>query len=182
MGKTSSIKKRASARFEIARIRNRFAHDAAASKKRDGKAPGQDPDRCSAPVYPQGFQLTLTLGLRYDFIGPFSESQGRFVAFDPDRMTTVSIPGFHAGDNTAITGGFVQASNARKPLPGVAQIQPSLVSPNKKDFAPRVGFVWQPDSNSTCVMVRGGYGIYFDRANSRLLNNQILDFPYYTLA
>ena len=31
-------------------------------------------------------------------------------------------------------------------------------------------------------MVRGGYGIYFDRANSRLLNNQILDFPYYTLA
>ena len=31
-------------------------------------------------------------------------------------------------------------------------------------------------------MVRGGYGIYYDRANSRLLNNQLLNFPYYTLA
>ncbi|MGA7402266.1 MAG: hypothetical protein WBW38_19775, partial [Candidatus Sulfotelmatobacter sp.] len=30
--------------------------------------------------------------------------------------------------------------------------------------------------------MRGGYGVYYDRANSRLLNNQILDFPYYTLA
>jgi hypothetical protein len=127
-------------------------------------------------------RLTLTLGLRYDFFGPFSDSQGRFVAFDPARMTTATIPGFPAGDNTAITGGFVQASNAKTPLPGVAQIQPSLVSPNKKDFAPRVGFVWQPVPNSTRLMVRGGYGIYFDRENSRLLNNQILDFPYYTLA
>jgi Carboxypeptidase regulatory-like domain/TonB-dependent Receptor Plug Domain/TonB dependent receptor len=127
-------------------------------------------------------QLTLTLGLRYDFFGPFSDSQGRFVAFDPARLTTATIPGFPAGDNTAITGGFVQASNAKTPLPGVAQIQPSLVSPNKEDFAPRIGFVFQPDPNSTRVMVRGGFGIYFDRPNSRLLNNQILDFPYYTLA
>ena len=127
-------------------------------------------------------QFTLTLGLRYDFFGPFSDSQGRFVAFDPARMTTATIPGFPAGDNTAITGGFVQASNAKTPLPGVTEIQPSLVAPNDADFAPRVGFVWQPLPNSTRVMVRGGYGIYFDRANSRLLNNQILDFPYYTLA
>lgn len=127
-------------------------------------------------------RFTLSLGLRYDFFGPFSDSQGRFVAFDPARMTTAAIPGFPVGDNTAITGGFVQASNAKTPLPGVTEVQPSLVSPNKSDFAPRVGFVWQPYPNSTHVMVRGGYGIYFDRANSRLLNNQILDFPYYTLA
>lgn len=127
-------------------------------------------------------RLTLSLGLRYDFYGPFTDSQGRFVAFDPDRLTTATIPGFPAGDNVAITGGFVQASNAKKPLPGVAEVQPSLAAPDKADFAPRVGFVWQLLPNSTRVMVRGGYGIYFDRSNSRLLNNQILDFPYYTLA
>lgn len=127
-------------------------------------------------------RLTLSLGLRYDFYGPFIDSQGRFVAFDPSRLTTATIPGFPAGDNVAVTGGFVQAANAKTPLPGVPEVQSSLVSPDKANFAPRVGFVWQPLPHSTRVMVRGGYGIYFDRSNSRLLNNQILDFPYYTLA
>lgn len=127
-------------------------------------------------------QLTLTLGLRYDFFGPFTEAEGRLVSFDPSRMTTATIPGFPAGDNVAITSGFVQASNAKTPLPGVAEVQPSLVAPQHENFAPRVGFVWLPMPNSTRFMVRGGYGIYFDRSNARLLNNQVLDFPYYTLA
>lgn len=126
--------------------------------------------------------LTLTLGARYDLFGPFTEAQGRFVSFDPARAKTLTIPGFPAGDNTAITGGFVQASNAKTALPGVTPVQSSLVSPDNKNIAPRVGFVWLPRSNSTQLMVRGGYGLYFDRTNARLLNNQILDFPYYTLA
>jgi len=127
-------------------------------------------------------QLTLTLGLRYDFFGEFTEAQGRFVGFDPERLTTLTIPGFPAGDNTAITGGFVQASNAKTPLPGVPLVSPGLVPSVKKDFAPRIGFAWQPLPNSKRLVVRGGYGLYYDRANSRLLNNQLLNFPYYTLA
>ncbi len=125
-------------------------------------------------------RLTVTLGLRYDFFGPFTEAKGRFVGFDPARITTVPIPAAFGG-GVAITGGFVQASNATTPLPGVPEVQPSLVPSNKTNFAPRVGFSWQPRSDNRLV-VRGGYGIYYDRANSRLLNNQILDFPYYTLA
>jgi len=126
-------------------------------------------------------RLTLTLGVRYDFFGPFTEAQGRFVGFDPTRITTLPIPALFGG-GVAITGGFVQASNAKNPLPGVPEVQPSLVPPDKNNFAPRIGFAWQPLSNSKRLVVRGGYGVFYDRANSRLLNNQILDFPYYTLA
>ena len=122
-------------------------------------------------------QLTLTLGVRYDYFSPFIESRGRFVGFDPDRVTTVQVPGLGA----VVTGGFVQAANASNPLPGVPLVQSSLVSPDKNNFAPRIGFSWQPRSDNRLVF-RGGYGVYYDRANSRLLNNQILDFPYYTLA
>jgi len=122
-------------------------------------------------------RLTLTLGVRYDYFGPFTESKGRFVGFDPTRVTTVQVPGLGA----VVTGGFVQASNAANPLPLVPEVQPSLVAPDKNNFAPRIGFAWQPRSDNRLV-VRGGYGVYYDRANSRLLNNQILDFPYYTLA
>ena len=127
-------------------------------------------------------RLTVTLGLRYDYFGPFTEADGRFVGFDPSRLTTAAIPGFPAGDNTAITGGFVQAGNATNPLPGVPNVRDSLVPPDFKDFAPRFGFAWQPLASSNRFVVRGGYGIYYDRANSRLLNNQLLNFPYYTLA
>jgi len=125
-------------------------------------------------------RLTLTLGVRYDFFGPFTEAEGRFIGFDPTQITTVPIPALYGG-GLAITGGFVQASNAKNPLPRIPLVQPSLVPSDKNNFAPRIGFSWQPRSDNRLV-VRGGYGVYYDRANSRLLNNQILDFPYYTLA
>lgn len=127
-------------------------------------------------------RLTVTVGLRYDYFGPFNESQGRFVGFDPNRLETAVIPGFPAGDNLAITGGFVQAANARNPLPGVPEIHSSLVPPDKNNFSPRLGFAWQPLNNGGRFVVRGGYGVYYDRANSRLVNNQLLNFPYFTLA
>jgi hypothetical protein len=42
-------------------------------------------------------RLTLTLGVRYDFFGPFTEADGRFVGFDPTRITTVPIPAAFGG-------------------------------------------------------------------------------------
>jgi hypothetical protein len=127
-------------------------------------------------------RFTLTLGLRYDYFGAFTEAEGRFVGFDPTKVQTTPLPAPFPAGSVAITGGFVQASNAKNPVAGIPLGQDSLVPPDKNNFAPRIGFAWQPLSSTKRFVVRGGYGVYYDRANSRLLNNQLLNFPYYTLA
>ncbi len=76
----------------------------------------------------------------------------------------------------------MQASNAKNPIPwnpDCATVsgflrQEQLCAPNRLCLA--------TVASRHRLVVRGGYGIYYDRANSRLLNNQILNFPYYTLA
>ena len=123
-------------------------------------------------------RLSLNLGLRYEYYGPFYETDGRFVGFDPALATTTSIP----GGGVALTGGYVQAGNAKTPLPGIPLVRKSLVAPDKNNFAPRIGFAFQPFVNTDRLVVRGGYGVYYDRPNARLLLNQLLNFPYHTLA
>ncbi len=116
--------------------------------------------------------LTLNVGLRYDYYGPFFDTKGRFVTFDD------SVPG--AG-RAGTFNGFFQADNAENPIPGIPTLRKSLVDPDRNNFAPRIGFAWRPFESNRFV-VRGGYGLFYDRINSRAANNQGLSFPYYTLA
>jgi len=133
-------------------------------------------------------RLTVNLGLRYDYFGPAYEIHGHFVGFDPSRATTVPLPatdvplGCGIGVSTCgsvVTGGFVQAGNGN--LPGFAKIQNGLVNPNRKNFAPRVGFAYQLKESGTTVL-RGGYGVFYDRPNFRLYNSQLFNMPYEMLA
>jgi len=86
-------------------------------------------------------KLSLNLGLRYDFITPALEAQNRQANFDPS------------------TGQLVNAKDGSLADRG-------LVEPDKNNFAPRVGIVYQV---SDSMVLRGGYGIFynlFDRIGS----------------
>ncbi len=116
-------------------------------------------------------RLTFNFGLRYDYYGPFYDTQGRFVTYDPS---------IQAAGQLGTLNGFFQADNARTPIPGIPQIDRSLIPSDKNNFAPRIGFALRPfDSNK--FVLRGGFGIYYDRGNARSANNQGLSFPYYTI-
>ena len=116
-------------------------------------------------------RLTLNMGLRFDYYGPFYEKDGRFVAFDPVRAQMTPA--------RTLSSGFVQAGNGN--LPGLPKLTDGLVESDKNNFGPRVGFAYKPFANSDKFVVRGGYGLYYDRANSRLLNSQVFNSPYYTM-
>ncbi len=86
-------------------------------------------------------KLSVNLGLRYDYMTPPYEANNRMANFDP------------------ATGTLIQASD------GSIEDR-ALVNPDKNNFAPRVGFVYQL---SDSMIVRGGYGIFynmFDRIGS----------------
>ena len=78
-------------------------------------------------------QLTLNLGMRYDFATPALNGKNQMANFDPDAGALV-----FAGDSGLKTR--------------------SLVDPNYTNFGPRVGIAWSPDQKT---VVRGGYGIYY---------------------
>jgi hypothetical protein len=79
--------------------------------------------------------LTLTLGLRYEYIGTPYEIYDRISTFDLS------------------TGTIVPAGTAGWPR--------SLRETDKDNFAPRFGLAWRPFGNNRTV-IRAGYGIFFN--------------------
>ena len=118
-------------------------------------------------------RLTLNLGLRYDFYGLPVEEQGRLVNFLPDQAVIGTTANPAGSPN-----GFVQAENGN--LPNVPKVEKTLVPSDKNNFSPRIGFAYVLDENGKMV-VRGGYGIYYDRISTRFANTQLFNFPYFGL-
>lgn len=87
-------------------------------------------------------KLSLNLGLRYDFITPALEASNAQTNFDP-----------------AGTGDLVFATDGSLEERG-------LVEPDRDNFAPRIGIVYQLNEKT---VLRGGYGVFynlFDRVGS----------------
>jgi hypothetical protein len=110
--------------------------------------------------------LTLNLGLRVSRFGGVSETQGQLANFNPAV--------FLANHSTAC----LPAAPCTSPDDGLTLLHGNeTLNPDVWNAAPRVGFSWKPPAVRSMV-VRGGYGMYYDRFSTRIANLQVLSYPY----
>ncbi len=105
--------------------------------------------------------LSLNAGVRWEYGSPITEEYNRLVNLD-------ITPGYAAAAP-------VVASNPVGPLTG-AHYPNSLVQPDRRGIQPRVGIAWHPMAGSSMV-VRAGYGIYYDSSVYQTISLQMGQQP-----
>ena len=102
--------------------------------------------------------LTLNLGLRYEYVSPFSEINNLIANLLITSLTPSSI-------------------NVARVVPGSAGVPASLVRPDREGFAPRVGIAWKPFAKT---VVRAGYGINYNTSAYSTIVQQLAFQPPFT--
>ncbi len=99
-------------------------------------------------------RFSLIFGLRWDYASPVTELYNRLVNLElgPAFSTIAAV---QAG-----AGGYPDA----------------LINPDRANFSPRIGFAWRPSTKGSLV-VRGGYGIYYNTSVYNLIAANMAQQP-----
>ncbi|MGD0787614.1 MAG: TonB-dependent receptor [Terracidiphilus sp.] len=117
-------------------------------------------------------RLTLNAGLRYEIFGPPVEIHGLLASFDPS-IAVGQVPA--AG---SLSGYTLPANYAGPVLAGVTKTSTaSLWSTDFHDVSPRLGFALQLTQRPV-ILLRGGYGIYYDRPSGGFAESQLGQQPF----
>jgi hypothetical protein len=82
-------------------------------------------------------RLTINLGMRYDYFGPYKQAD--------DRIVNITQNGY-------IVGNLFD--------PKTSPYGRSLIRPDRNNFGPRIGFAYRPGFINDMV-IRAGYGVYY---------------------
>ncbi|MGD1211547.1 MAG: TonB-dependent receptor [Candidatus Acidiferrales bacterium] len=106
--------------------------------------------------------LSLTFGLRYDYHGGLTEKDGRLYNFNPALYSFNETTGqINLDPKGNPENGFIVAGN--NPFFPSKGVSASTLTGRQWGFAPRLGVAWSPKKFNSKVVVRAGWGMYYDR-------------------
>lgn len=100
--------------------------------------------------------LTLNLGLRWEYNAPATDKYNHLATFDPNFPNTTPLP-------------YLRISTSDTP---------NIYDSSHKEFAPRIGFAYTPFGPKT--VIRGGYGLFWDIKLLNVILNSNLTAPFLT--
>ena len=114
-------------------------------------------------------RLTINLGLRWDYRTVPYETRNRMAWRNLDYAPGgLLVADQRLVDEGIVDGAYYQFAGRRSPE-----------NPDRfKVFAPRVGFAWRPFGDR--MVIRGGYGVFFDSAEGREIDGAADVYPYVT--
>ena len=99
--------------------------------------------------------ITLQLGIRYEYNSPAVDRYDRANTFDPATKTLVPV--------------------------GKGSMPRGIYDPDRNNWGPRVGIAWSPDAANKSV-VHAGYGVYFDQSSLAPGEGLYFNKPYYNFS
>ena len=109
--------------------------------------------------------FTLTLGVRYEYSSP---------KHDPQNRNYMIIPGRQSTEYPNAPLGLLFPGDPGAPSSGVN-------FPDRNDWAPRIGFAWDPFGKGK-TSIRGGFGVFYDVLLAQDNQNQNGTPPFYSAA
>jgi outer membrane receptor protein involved in Fe transport len=122
--------------------------------------------------------LTVNIGLRYEYSPWLNGYKGQLGTFDHTKTKPIIVEGntnqvdltsqYAAPAAYQFFGQYIQTSSQ-------AGLPYSITYTDRTQFAPRIGFAWQPLGPDT--VIRGGFGIFYEpEGTSGRVNRNILPF------
>ena len=108
-------------------------------------------------------RLTLTVGLRYDYLGVPYEKNGQQIA------PTIALNTFLANRIAAANSGTAYTDRVAFRAAGSKNNQPNFWTAQKLNFAPRIAFAYATADNKTAF--RGGFALAYDHFGQAVIDS-----------